>query len=492
LLNGLLLIGLAGLLALYALVVYAGGAGDAPPPHVYSPEQSAFLTYNRGRVISQDAPVLNVVLPSSEMVPAELTELETRVEALLDARYEEHEGVSVTVYDLDFEGEYHLSYPGPLTTTIELFFPFPSNLETLHDVRFLVDGEEPAGARYALEGIRWLTQMSAGQEHTVVIGYRADGVDRFAYALNRDRRAELLDVEIVVRGLTGSEAMASSLPPTEHVQEEGGERITWQYANLIPSRDIQLQLPARLGFAQRVEQLEDDFQALATLAPLLVGLFLAALAGTFYFAGIPLSLPGYLLVGWGMALFYPLLTFLSGLMDLLPAAGISFTFVSALLLGFLALVAGWRGTAWRAGLLLVIFLGFLSLGMLTPWWRLLLTFGGLLLVGLFMLHYARRRRDESLSDRGATVGSEPEDGSDGTVVEQPPAVEEPPVVAGRHCPRCGHELAPGHAFCAGCGYDVRPFRRCAACEHEQFVLPGLEPAHCVRCGAQLATKSNVR
>ena len=159
--NGMLLVGLIGLLIAYLVVVSSN-----VPAHVYTPEQYAYLSYNRSRVVSQDAPVWNLVLPGEQVVPAALSKWETRVRATLDARYEEQEGIVVTVYDLDFDGEYHLAYPGPaVTTTVELFFPFPSNLETLHDVRFLVDGAEPLKVQYSLGGIRWQTEMEVGEEH---------------------------------------------------------------------------------------------------------------------------------------------------------------------------------------------------------------------------------------------------------------------------------------------------------------------------------------
>ena len=62
----------------------------------------------------------------------------------------------------------------------------------------------------------------------------------------------------------------------------------------------------------------------------------------------------------------------------------------ALLLAFLVRWAGWRRVRGRVGLLLLVFLGFFSLGLLTPWPERMLTVGGLLLVGAFMLVYAGR------------------------------------------------------------------------------------------------------
>ncbi|MCP4542306.1 MAG: zinc-ribbon domain-containing protein [Chloroflexi bacterium] len=503
LINGILLMGLVGMMIVYLIVI----GGDVAT-HVYTAGQYEYLSYNRGRVVSQSAPVWNLLseaqvvgqdgtvnplIPDGQTMAAILSGLETRVQADLNARYEEQEGVVVTVYDLDFHSEYHLAYPGPaITTTIELFFPFPSNLETLHEVRFMVDGVEPPEAQYALDGIRWQTEMEIDGEHDIEIGYKADGVNSFTYALNHGRRSDVLDVNITVSGLDGSKVAKSSLPPTKSTADEGSEIFTWDYTHLIPNRDIQVNLPTRLGFAQRVEQLQDDFRTLAGLAPFLVGLFLASLAGLLHLSGTRLTMTTFLLTGFGLVLFYPLLTFLSGLVNLTVAAVAAFLLVSGLLIVFLGLAAGWRQTAGRVGLLLVIFLGIFSLGLLTPWWRLLLTVGGFLLVGAFMLHYARRPvalepvLEPIITQSPAEESekeTEPEE--EPTLTITPSSVEVVPESSHRHCPHCGRELADDHNFCSGCGHDASPFHSCANCGHEQFVPPESGLAHCTHCGQSL-------
>ncbi len=501
--NGLLLVGLIAMLLVYLAVI-----GSDVPTHVYTPDQYAYLSYNRSRIVSQSAPVWNMLadvsfdqigagegvnLPVGQVVPAVLSELETHVQATLDARYQEQEGVVVTVYDLDFHGEYHLVYPGSaLTSTIELYFPFPGNLETLHDVRFRVNGVEPPEALYALDGIRWQTEMKAGEAHDIAIGYKADGVNSFTYALNHGRRSDVLDVNITVVGLDGSQVAKSSLLSTENTADEESETFSWNYAHLIPNRNIQINLPARLGFAQRVEQLQDDFRTLAGLAPFLIGLFLASLAGMFRLSGARLSPTTCLLAGFGLALFYPLLTFLSGLLNVTLAAAIAFLLISGLLIVFLGLTAGWRRTWWRVGLLLIIFLGIFSLGVLTPWWRLLLTIGGFLLVAVFMFHYARRPADTETVPALAHIREVAKEPPPGHEYEIEPGVEEQarlavatPEPAHRHCPHCGRELADDHGFCSGCGQDASPFRRCPNCDHEQFTPSEFESAHCTRCGQSL-------
>jgi len=501
--------------------------------YLYSASQEEYLAYNASRSIYQAAPTWNKVLegpapgqnqvgPAQAVQPAAFSDWKSKVEATLDARYEEQEGVSVTSYDLAFAAEYQLVYSGPApTSTIEMIFPFPSNLETLHDVQFLVDGVEPVDAAYSTAGIRWLSTLAAGRRYTLAISYKADGVNGFGYALNRDRRSDV-DMVLHVQGVSGTSVTKDSLPTSSLQAGENADVLAWQYANLIPSRDIRIELPRRLSFAQRVDQLEDQFNLLAALAPLLVGLFLGTLALLLRLSGAHLRLEAYLLVGLCLAAFYPALTFLSGLVYLYAAAALALGSISALVLVFLGLSAGWKRTLLPAAWLLFVFLGVFSLGQFLPWRGLVFTVGGLLLVATFMGVYVVhvRRAARPAAPAGGTPGTglpaEPEALS---LVEAAPeaavqatepaasdltsepapfeavpltdlsaaaasvaAVSLPPVL---HCPRCGCALGPDFHFCAACGYDVQVLHPCPVCGKVQLLPTGMDGPHCVYCGEAL-------
>jgi hypothetical protein len=95
--------GLLGLLLVYGVI-----ASDLPA-RVYTVAQQEYLDYQDARSVNQAAPVWNVVLPGGEIVPAALADWQSRVDATLDARYQEQSNVSVTVYDLELESEYSSS-----------------------------------------------------------------------------------------------------------------------------------------------------------------------------------------------------------------------------------------------------------------------------------------------------------------------------------------------------------------------------------------------
>lgn len=470
LINGLLLLSIAGLLWVYFYAV------NELPEHIYTPAQQEYLDYHNNRSIEQSAPAMNSLPPDGmeeetwEMLTV-MPGSQSRVRADLKARYEEQQGVTVTVYDLAFQGEYVLVGPASSAVEVEIVFRFPGNLDTLHDVRFTVDGVEPRDAIYTTRAISWRTTLFSGDTHRIDVSYKAEGANTFVYSLPRDQRSNV-DVVITVAGLAGSSIPRTSLPATETASVSGTGTFTWNYTGLIANRDIQLSLPTHQSFAQRIAEAQGDFRTLAKLAPILVGLFIACLAGLFFLNGLHARLEEYLLAGLGLALFYPLLTFASGMIGILPAALVALAVVSGLLFSFLGLVAGWAKT-WRPlGILLLIFAGFFSLGMLSSWRGLLLTSGGLLLLVTFMWAYIRR-----LARAPAPV---PEDTS------LPDSAELPQTAIHSYCMHCGQALEDAYTFCPGCGHDVRAVRRCDDCGHQQYAPPGTEPVYCVFCGSLLS------
>lgn len=465
------LFGLNGflLLVLFALLGGYGLATLELSSYVYTQPQRDFISSNERLNLSQMSPVWNWISPGGESVPAELTDWTTHIQATLRSRYEEYAGVSATVYALDFQSVYSFTYPGPaLTTTAEFIFAFPGNLDTLNNVDFQVDGRPAEGVTYSAQNITWRTTLNAGAAHQIAIQYRANGASSFSYSLSRNQRSNV-NITLVVLGPAGSQAPRQTLPPTDVVREAGSETFVWRYPNLIPTRDLQIDLPQRLSFTQRVAALQDSFSTLALLAPFAIGLCLISLAALLHGAGLRLRLTAYLLAGCSLGLFYPGLTFLSGLAGIVWAAPLAWLLTTALVLGLLGLAAGWRQTWWRGAWVLFICQGIVTVGILTPWSGPLLTLSGLLLLGTFIAVYARRL----IAPPPAIAPAEPT------------APDTPAPPASHHCPRCGRALAADHAYCPGCGYDAHTFRHCPRCAQVQFIPPDIKSAHCLSCGESL-------
>jgi len=471
---------IVGVLAVYR------SAAEALPSHLYTPEAIEFITANETRRIYQLAPTWNLLGSAYPGLPMSFPGQESCVVATLHARFQDFENTTVTLYDLAFRGEYVLAHSGPDSLLLEVYFPFPSNLQTLHEVTFLVDGEEPEDVSYGLDGIRWQSILEPGDERRILVAYQADGASSFTYALQHGTRADV-EVKILIDGLSGSQVPSTSLAASSIDAEGESEVFTWAYKGLIPDRDIQVWLPTGRDLTQRLLQLQGDFRNLAAAAPFLVALYVMSLAGVFHFSGVRLRVEGYLLAGLAAALYFPALTFLSAVVPLIAAFALAFSSITGLVLAFLAAMAGRRRTWWRGGLVSVACLGLLSFGLLTPWRGLSASLGGSLLVGTFMLLLVKHRAASPLQPvAGGPMGNEPETHE---VLELPSIPQAPgspdKLPSLLYCPHCGHVLELRFRFCPGCGQDTLRIGRCRACGYAQVGPADSSPQFCLSCGTPL-------
>jgi hypothetical protein len=495
-----------GLILLSLIVAFVAVVGNLRT-QVYTPTQRHFIEENTYKNIAQRGVEVNFVAPAGALMPAFIGALDNHIIAVLDVRYEDREGVTLTFYDLDFVGLYRIANTAQAmssetqagevpasTITAELFFPFPGTADMLHNVQFLVDGKEPADAQYSLQGIRWQTTLNPEEKREIEVRYKAKGVGSFAYSLDHNRRIRDLDAEIKVRGVAGTEVPNHALAPSAHTPSEDGDVFSWQYQGLIADQDIAIELPARLSLSQKVEKMSPFFAGLSFLAPALMAAFLACLAMALRLSEVRLRLEHYLLMGLGFFLFYPLLIFLASVLGLTAAAVLSLLVIGGLILVFLRKVETSSQPWVCAAFLIIVFLGLFSLGLLTRWRGLLLTVGGILLVGFFMQLAARLKVKEPssptpapLEEEGTMIVETAAEAEAKTEVKE--AVEEEDSVTqaaeetfDKFCPRCGRGLLPDYTFCPGCGHDERAFLACQHCGRQHYAADRESLAFCPSCG----------
>ena len=477
-----------GLILLSLIIAFVAVVGNLKA-QVYTPSQRHFIESNVYKNIAQRGVEVNFVAPAGALMPASIGALDNQISVALGVRYEDRGGVTLTFYDLDFAGLYRIANTVQVgdtptsTITAELFFPFPGTVDMLHNVQFLVDGEEPADAQYSLQGIRWQTTLSPEEEREIEVRYKAKGVGSFAYSLDHNRRIRNLDAEIKVRGAAGTQVPNQALAPSAHTPGDDGDVFSWQYQGLITNQDIAIELPARLSLSQKIEKMSPLFAGLSFLAPALMVSFLACLATALHLSAVRLRLEHYLLMALGFFLFYPLLIFLASVLGLTAAAALSLLVIGGLLLVFMRKVESSPQTWVYAAFLLAVFLGLFSLGLLTRWRGLLLTAGGILLVGFFMQLAARLKAREPASPP-TSLGEESPSVVEAAVEGEETAEQVTEETFDKFCPRCGRGLLPDYTFCPGCGHDERAFLACQHCGRQHYAADRESLAFCPGCGTR--------
>ncbi len=152
---------------------------------------------------------------------------------------------------------------------IALFFPFPEGTTRASDVALRIadasgEYEKRRDALYTLEGIAWQGRLPEGEELPVQVSYKAQGYERYIYEGPGAEQAEHLRIEMILEDLTAEFIPADALQPTS-VQ---GDRLVWEFDDLITARRIMVDLPGSLSPVGRVIR----FLRLAGLAVFLFGI----------------------------------------------------------------------------------------------------------------------------------------------------------------------------------------------------------------------------
>lgn len=490
-----------GLIGMAALLSYSRS--------YYTQEQEQVLLDNQGRRVEQGAPLFNryygydlrsdsekssIPGPLPTAVAAQAAAVsarESHVKADMDVRYREREGVTVTAYDLKFTATYVVANPdAKQAAVLEMKFPFPQNASVLSEVGFKVDGSEPPAVTYSMNQIEWKAVFDPGQERTIQVSYRAEGVGSFAYALPSAQRLRELDLQVTVRGADAVNIPEAALQPTARKDEGGQVALSWHYQDVITNRRVEVELPARpsLAFAQRVERLGNFFMLLALAAPVLTCLFLAAVWIVSRLESLWIAIEHAVLMGIGFFLFYPLFILASGFVSLPLAFAIALVVGGGLVIGYGLQVLGKRLAIIYLIPLLVVFYGLLTRGLTSQRFLdfgLMVVISSIAVVALFMWRISQVRQVaatpapvvESVTPPPVQEAMPP-----GQQVK--PAAPPPSRSAERFCAQCGQRIEVSFKFCPACGREAQITRKCAGCGLEYIPVEG-GPAFCPACGKAL-------
>ncbi len=477
------------------------------PHRVYTTEQQEWLSYNSTRQVNQLAPEVNYRLFSDMAAvpkPVAFGARESHITADMDVRYKDHEGATVTAYDLRFAATYLIANPDPQhPITLEMNFPFPQTAAVLSEVTFAVDGAEPPGVTYSMQGINWKAAFDPGQERKIEVRYRAEGVGSFGYGVPPSQRMSDFDLRVTIRGAQKINIPESALEPStrqDGAQDAANETVlSWRYLNTITNRNVQVELPAlpRLAYAQRVDRLGPFFLQLALAAPLLTALFLLFWLAAMRLESLRVAREHTVLLGIGFFLFYPLFIFSAGFMDLPLAFVVSLVVAGALVVGYVVRAIGSQMVTIYLVPLLIVFYCLLTRGLTAPrYLGMMLVISAVALAALFMWRVSRHMLQASLVEEKPTIVAEEEQVAPTAAKEIATPVEEEKQTlphdaedTQRYCAHCGQRIESSFQFCPRCGKDAQVTRQCARCGLE-YIPAGEMPSFCPACGNGLAVESS--
>jgi len=391
----------------------------------------------------------------------------------------------------------------PEPVKVSVFFPYPANADTIPDATVTVDGKEPDDAKFSQRGVGFVVELKPGQKREIKVSYRAFGTEDFRYALEDGNRIRHLDFTLVTTDASRRPVvpLAASLRPSEPLTlEGGGYSAKWVYDNLLTGRDIMIEMPMSVVRSD----LSDRSRDLVPVAAAVAVLFALVLLFAGRAAGKPVGAGEIVLVVLAIAVFYPMLVFLSRHFSVSIAFAGAFIVTGVLVMSALRREHGMGFALRTGGFAMVAVLGLLSLAAIAGEGAgTLVTLSAVLLVA-FAIRVAPALRPETpappppppaaardaVTERGEETWGE-DDAEEGaetpeqrSSAELPTAaVEAEPAPPERFCAYCGCAVEPDFEYCPRCGKGQELTVCCAACGFEVCRECGPAYRFCPNCGS---------
>ena len=152
-----------------------------------------------------------------------------------------------STYGVTFGATYVFSNSDSIARDVKVALPFPAEKAVFDDLRFDLDGATWLTPPVPGEGniVGW-TRLAPGAQATLRVGYRSQGLDRWAYKFGSGV-SEVKNFKLVMR--TDFDAIdfpEEAISPTAKERNAGGWTLKWEYRRLVSGVNIAMAMPEKL------------------------------------------------------------------------------------------------------------------------------------------------------------------------------------------------------------------------------------------------------
>jgi hypothetical protein len=236
-------------------------------------------------------------------------------------------------YDAQFEGEYLVRNPSPITQTFYMRFTFPAR-DARYDRFSLAIGDRSTDKMPANGEITESVILEPGADTTLRVTYHSTGIDHWIYSFGDSPRVR--DFALQMRtNFKDINMPAGTESPTARESTDAGWSLTWGYSDVIGASSIGMDMPAVVNPGPVAARM-------TFFAPISLLFFFAVLVIMGSVRGVNLHPMNYFFLAAGCFAFQLLFAYLVDLIPAMWAFAIS-AFVS------LGLVSGYLWKAAGAG-----------------------------------------------------------------------------------------------------------------------------------------------
>ena len=152
-----------------------------------------------------------------------------------------------STYGVTFGATYVFSNSDSIARDVKVALPFPAEKAVFDDLRFDLEGAAWLAPPAPGEGniVGW-TRLAPGAQATLRVGYRSQGLDRWAYKFGSGV-SEVKNFKLVMH--TDFDAIdfpEEAISPTAKQHTDGGWTLKWEYRRLVSGVNIAMAMPEKL------------------------------------------------------------------------------------------------------------------------------------------------------------------------------------------------------------------------------------------------------
>lgn len=288
-----------------------------------------------GPEMEQPHPVVYYTSPASADGKKRLPPAASQVEVRLAYEPKRKGLLRYRAYTVDFQGEYRVENPTPITQTFYVNFRFPAAGTSYENFRYqLGDAVSTKSVAAAAEGVTEAVTLAPGASAPLRVAYRSRGLDRWGYGFGEAPRVRNFALTMTT-DFPEIDFPAGTGSPTGRERESQGNgwKLVWNYPDVIGAQPVAMAMPNVLNPGPVATRI-------TFFAPVSLLLFFTVLLIVSALRGVNLHPMNYFFLAAGFFAFQLLFAYLVDLIPIGLAFGIAAAVSLALIGGYLWAAAG--------------------------------------------------------------------------------------------------------------------------------------------------------
>lgn len=299
-----------------------------------------------GGAISQPAPVVTYLFEPAiydkegNIVKYEVVQRKmpaSDIDVDLSLSYRQRGQMKFPGYSVAFQATYVVENPFKESLPVYFNFPIPQHSGLLKDFIITVDGEVYKGDQDFSNGVDWQTFMVPGDTHTICIVYTSRGMGDWSYGLSTYQGDISYFRLHLISDFANIDYPEGTMAPEKMEINEDADKadLIWEFENLVSGQNIGVTIPQPVDVGKATA-------SILFFVPLALIFFLGLILILTSIKGMTIHPMHYLFITGGFFVFHILMSYLTQLVPLFWAFGISFTVSAVMTVGYAALIRkGW-------------------------------------------------------------------------------------------------------------------------------------------------------